>query len=175
MIKELLKEKGLVVIPEEIDEEKAIEAILKLISLHRELPDNESITLFICSGGGTCDVSLAIIDTIEQIKKEGRVVKAYCTGRVESMACYIALSCTKGERYTTPKTTFMVHDIHWNPEGSSIDIKNKYKSLEITNTHIKNLISNYSSEKLLELIETNTDRFLYAEEALELGIIDSIL
>ena len=171
----MLKNDKTVVISGEITPELAVQTVLKLVQLHSSLPVSEKITLFIFSIGGDCDSALSIIDTIEQIKAEGRVVRAYCTGRISSMAVYVTMSCTKGERFATNKTTFMVHDINCSVEGSSIYIKSKIVDLEITNNHINNLISNYSSKKLLEFIETNKNVFFTAKEALDLGIIDSIL
>jgi len=175
MLKELLESNKTVVISGEITPELAVQTVLKLVQLHNDLPIEEKITLFIFSVGGDCDGAFSIIDCIEQIKSEGRIVRTYCTGRISSMAVYVTMSCTKGERFATNKTIFMVHDINCCVEGSSIYIKSKLADLEITNDHINNLISNYSSKKLLELIETNKDVFFTAKEALTLGIIDSIL
>lgn len=132
------------------------------------------ITLEINSPGGEVSAGLAVIDTIRCINAP---VRAVICGVAASMAALIAACCQKGMRSALPHSSIMIHQ----PLGGvalsqASDIEIYAKNI----VHTKQVLNELLAEacgKPLEQVAADSDRDYYmtAQEAMEYGLIDTIV
>ena len=144
----------------------------QLIHLEGEDPAKD-INLYINSPGGSVTSALAIYDTIEFIKPD---VTTICMGQAASAAAILLAAGTKGKRFALPHARILIHQPHGGAEGQSSDIEIQAREIQ----RIRDLLDQILSEKTgqpLGKITDDTDRdfIMTAEEAVEYGIIDSVL
>lgn len=133
------------------------------------------IHIYINSPGGAITSGLAIYDTIQYIKAP---VSTVCLGQACSMGSLLLASGTKGMRLALPNSIIMVHQPSGGFSGQASDIeihanhiiKTKRNLQEI---YLKHMVPTMTIEKISELLER--DRFLTAQEAVELGLADKVL
>lgn len=157
----------------EIDEFTVHELIAKFRIVLNNRPENskESINLIIDSHGGCAYSMFGVIDYIESLDVK---VNTVCRGRAMSAAALI-LSSGTGKRVASKRSTIMLH------EGSSVQV-GKYSDLKVASKQadkMENMVRVLLAEKTKKDADwwaenTKTDLWLTAEEALDLGLIDSI-
>ena len=89
-----LLDNRIIFIKGEINEESSNDVISRLLYL--DSLNNDDISLYINSPGGSVNDGLAIIDTMRIIKSD---VKTYCVGSSFSMAAVILCCGTKNKRF----------------------------------------------------------------------------
>lgn len=158
----------------EIDEDNINEAIKWLVY---ENLDSKSkvLTLYINSTGGDLYSAFALIDIINNSVHPVRTV---AIGSAMSAAFLIFASGDKGERYVGKNASLMCHQFSDSTEGKYHDIKATMKDNELSNQRMVDILKNATGlapsvikKKLLPA----SDVYLTPEEAIELGIADSIL
>lgn len=90
-----------------ITDASAVAFSAKLLSLHSELDDGHSITLYIASDGGDEHASRFIAGILAQIRRDGRKITGHVIGDCCSMAFYILQMCDK--RTADPLASIMLH------------------------------------------------------------------
>jgi len=156
----------------EISYRMATEVIMKLLYLDNKKPGNE-ISLYINSPGGTVDDTMAIYDTIRFVSSP---VATYCIGRAQSGAAVILAAGTKGKRHALPHAKIMLHQPWGGVTGQAADIKIQAEEILKAKTMINELLSKHSGQPVERIAEeTERDRYMTAEEALEYGLIDEVL
>ncbi len=166
----LLKDR-IVILTGEIDDTKADVIVAQLLYL--DSINNNDISLYINSPGGSITAGMAIYDTMNFIKSD---VSTICLGMAASMGAFILSSGQKGKRYGLPNSEVMIHQPLGGATGQATEIKIAAEHiLKIKDKVNKILASN--TNKDIETIEQDTERdnYLSAEEALAYGIIDQIL
>lgn len=141
--------------------------------LYLDSLNNDDISLYINSPGGSITAGMAIYDTMNYIKSN---VSTICIGISASMAAFLLSSGTKGKRYCLPNSEVMIHQPLGGVQGQATEIKiAAERIIKLKNKLNKILATN--TNKNIEQIEIDTERdyFLSAEEALNYGIIDKIL
>ncbi|MBB1522749.1 MAG: ATP-dependent Clp protease proteolytic subunit [Clostridiales bacterium] len=170
----LLKDR-IIMLTEEVTSASASVIIAQLLFLESQDPDKE-ISFYINSPGGSVTAGLAIVDTMNYIKCP---VSTICIGMAASMGSLL-LSCgTKGRRFATPNSEVMIHQ----PLIAGGGISGQATDIQIHSDHIikmkekLNKMLSDNSGKPLEQVKQDTerDKYLTAEEALEYGLIDGIL
>lgn len=170
----LLKDR-IIMLTEEVTSASASVIIAQLLFLESQDPDKE-ISFYINSPGGSVTAGLAIVDTMNYIKCP---VSTICMGMAASMGSLL-LSCgTKGRRFATPNSEVMIHQ----PLIAGGGISGQATDIQIHSDHIikmkekLNKMLSDNSGKPLEQVKQDTerDKYLTAEEALEYGLIDGIL
>ena len=170
----LLKDR-IIMLTEEVTSASASVIIAQLLFLESQDPDKE-ISFHINSPGGSVTAGLAIVDTMNYIKCP---VSTICIGMAASMGSLL-LSCgTKGRRFATPNSEVMIHQ----PLIAGGGISGQATDIQIHSDHIikmkekLNKMLSDNSGKPLEQVKQDTerDKYLTAEEALEYGLIDGIL
>lgn len=170
----LLKDR-IIMLTEEVTSASASVIIAQLLFLESQDPDKE-ISFYINSPGGSVTAGLAIVDTMNYIKCP---VSTICIGMAASMGSLL-LSCgTKGRRFATPNSEVMIHQ----PLIAGGGISGQATDIQIHSDHIikmkekLNKMLSDNSGKPLEQVKQDTerDKYLTAEEALEYGLIDEIL
>lgn len=167
-----LLEDRIVFISGEINDESANTIIAELLFL--ESKDNKKeISLYINSPGGVSQAGLAIIDTINLIKCP---VSTICIGLCASAAALILASGEKGKRYILPNSKVMIHQPWGGVKGQVTEIEIYLKEGIKDRDKYANLLAKFTNRRTEDVLkDIERDNYMNAEEALNYGIIDSIL
>ena len=155
----------------EIDDNTANVVIAELLYL--DSINNDDISLYINSPGGSVSAGMAIFDTMNYIKSD---VSTICIGMAASMAAFL-LACGKsGKRHCLPNSEVMIHQPLGGVQGQATEIKIVAERIIKLKNKLNQILSEKTNKKLSE-IEKDTDRDYYmnSQEALEYGIIDKII
>lgn len=166
----LLKDR-IVIINGEINNETANAVVAQLLYL--DSLNNEDISMYINSPGGSVTDGMAIYDTMNFIKSD---VSTICMGICASMAAFLLSSGKKGKRYALPNSEVMIHQPLGGAQGQATEIKIAAEHILKTKDKLNKILSN-NTGKDLNIIEQDTDRdnFMDSNEALDYGIIDEII
>jgi ATP-dependent Clp protease protease subunit len=158
----------------EVNETLSAAIVAQLLYLESDAPE-KAITLYINSPGGSVTAGLAIYDTMSYIRSP---VSTVCVGQAASMGSLLLCGGEKGKRFCLPNSSIMVHQPSGGYSGQASDIAIHAKEIirvrgklnEIFRKHLTKVHTIDEIEKLME-----RDKFLSAEEALDMGIVDEIL
>lgn len=162
----------IVFLGEQVDSHTANLVVAQLLYLANEDPKRD-IKLYINSPGGSVYDGLAIIDTMNYIKPD---VQTIGIGLQASMGAML-LSCgAKGKRFVLPNARVMIHQPSSGTEGKITDQEIALKE----GIYLKKKLAEIFAEntgKDLKQVEKDMDRdnWMSAEEALDYGIVDSII
>lgn len=167
---ELLKER-IVFLDKEIDSKTASDIVAKLLYLDSK--NNEDITIYINSPGGSASDGFMIYDTIKFIKSD---VQTISIGNSASMAAILLLAGTKGKRKILPNSNVMLHELSGGVAGKFSDIMTEVREINKYYQKIFKIIKENTnlSEKQIEQ-NLKKDFWLNSEEALACGIVDKII
>jgi len=156
-----------------IDDNVANIIMAQLLHLEGEDPDKD-INLYINSPGGSTYALMAIYDTMQFVKPN---VATYCMGLAASAAAVLLAGGTKGKRFALQHSRVMVHQPHVTGlGGQATDIEIHAKEILKTREEINEILA-FHTGRSLEVISNDTDRdfWLSASEAVDYGVIDSVL
>ena len=166
----LLKDR-IIILTGEIDDNTANIVVAQLLYL--DSINNNDISLYINSPGGSITAGMAIYDTMNFIKSD---VSTICLGMAASMGAFLFSSGTKGKRYCLPNSEVMIHQPLGGASGQATEIKIAAEHiLKIKEKLNKILASNTNKDIKTIEIDTERDNYLSSEEALQYGLIDQIL
>ena len=166
----LLKER-IIFISGEIDDDLANSVIAQLLYL--DSINQEDISLYINSPGGSITSGMAIYDTMNFVKSS---ISTICLGMSASMAAFL-LSCgEKGKRYILPNAEVMIHQPLGGAQGQATEIKIAAERILKLKDKLNRILAK-NTKKDLKTIELDTERdyFMDSEEALQYGIVDKII
>lgn len=172
----MAKDMRIILISGEINENVAMDVILRLLLLDKQ-SHTEEIVMYINSNGGSILSGLAIYDAINYIQAP---VSTVCFGMAASMGAFL-LSCGKrGRRFALPHSRILIHQplIY-----SSSPILKTQSSLAKMAKQIENsryeleMIMAHNLSKSFEEVHQDCERdnWMSAVEAKEYGIIDKVL
>lgn len=167
----LLKDR-IIFVDGEINDKTADLVVAQLLFLESENPDKD-ISIYINSPGGVVTAGLAIYDTMQYIKCD---VSTICMGLAASMGAFLLSSGAKGKRYALPNSEIMIHQPSGGAKGQATDIKIVADQILKTKEKLNKILAE-NTGKPIEVIarDTERDNFMFAEEALEYGLVDKIL
>ena len=158
-------------------EEEDAEILYKHSQQIRQLQDPrhllKPIILNINSPGGHVDELMALVDMLESMPAPV-ITRAY--GEIAS--CGFVLFCIGDERYVGPNVSLMYHEIAYGIMGKDSEIRNYSEYTKRVQKRIDRLIkakTGITLKKLDEWKKSNQDKWLDAEEAVELGIATAFL
>ncbi|HBK58498.1 MAG TPA: ATP-dependent Clp endopeptidase proteolytic subunit ClpP [Spirochaetaceae bacterium] len=167
----LLKDR-IVFIDGEINDLSADLVIAQLLFLESQDPLRD-ISVYINSPGGMVTAGLAIYDTIQYIKPD---VQTICIGQASSMAALLLACGTNGKRFALPSSRILIHQPWGGVSGQASDISLQAREI----IRLKKLTIEYFAlhsgqphEKVAQDMER--DFYMSSREALEYGIIDTIM
>ena len=133
----------------------------------------KDISIYINSPGGSVYAGLGIYDTMQFIASP---VATICTGMAASMAAVLLVAGTEGKRSALPHSRVMIHQPLGGYQGQATDIEIHAREILKVKGRMNELMALHTGQSL-EQIERDTerDRFLSAPEAVEYGLVDSIL
>lgn len=167
----LLKDR-IIFIDQQVDEHLASIVVAQLLFLEAEDPEKD-INIYINSPGGMVTAGLAILDTMNYVKPD---ISTICVGLAASMGAVLLSAGTKGKRYALPNAEIMIHQPLGGAQGQASDIKIQADWIMKTKERLNHILAE-NTGKDLSIIERDTDRdnFMYADEAVEYGLIDRVL
>lgn len=166
----LLKNR-IIILTGEIDENTSSSIVSQLLYL--DSINNDDISLYINSPGGSVSAGMAIYDTMNFIKSD---VSTICVGMAASMGAFLLSSGEKGKRYSLPNSEIMIHQPLGGAKGQATEIKIVAEHILKLKDKLNKILSK-NTNKDLSTIEKDTDRDFYmsSNEALEYGLIDKII
>ena len=157
-----------------IDSDVANIVNAQLLYLNSITDKTDDIKMFINSPGGSVTDGLAIYDTMNFIDPD---VSTYCMGMAASMGSILISSGAKGKRYSLPHGSVMIHQVSNGISRSQCaDIQIMAEETKKIQDVLYKILSE-NTGKSFEEIERDADRdkWFTATEAIEYGLIDSII
>ena len=155
-----------------VNESTANLVVAQMLFLESENPDKD-IHFYINSPGGSVSAGMAVFDTMQFIKPD---VSTLCVGMAASMGAFLLAAGAKGKRFALPNSTIMIHQPSGGFQGQVSDIERHAQYvIDLKHRFIK-LMAKFTN-RTPEQVERDHDRdnFLWADAALEYGIIDKVL
>ena len=160
---------------EQVSDTSASLIIAQMLFLESQDPDKD-IQLYINSPGGSVTSGFAIYDTMQYIKCD---VSTICVGLAASFGAFLLAGGARGKRMALPNAEIMIHQPAMNGngiQGPASDIKIMSDYMQKSKRRLNRILAQ-NTGRTIEEIERDTDRdhFMSADEALEYGLIDSII
>jgi ATP-dependent Clp protease protease subunit len=168
----LLKD-NIVFLGRPVDDDVASLIIAQMLFLEAENPEKD-ISLYINSPGGSVSAGLAIYDTMQYIKPD---VATYCVGQAASMAAVLLAAGQKGKRTLLPNSRVLIHQPSLSGlQGQQTDIEIHARDMFMMRDRMDEILA-YHTGKTKEEVhrDTERDRILGAEEAVEYGMADRVM
>lgn len=167
----LLKER-IIILSNQVDSASASLITAQLLYLEAEDPTKD-IQFYINSPGGEVSSGLMIYDTIQYIKSD---VQTICMGMAASMGAVLLAAGTKGKRFILPNAEVMIHQPSGGVQGQASDIEITAEHIIKMRERLNQILADRTGQPL-EVIanDTDRDRWLDAEEAVEYGVVDHIM
>jgi ATP-dependent Clp protease protease subunit len=146
--------------------------IKAILHMRSDDKSNDPINIVINSDGGDVYEALGMIDFIQSLNVK---VNTICRGRAMSAAALLLCSGT-GVRAASKNSTIMFHEMSSGIYGKSSDMKANVQHMEKLEEILVTIMSQ-NSNKNDEFWKDKTikDYYLSPEEALQLGVIDTII
>ncbi len=167
----LLKER-LVFIVGPVEDQMANLIVAQLLYLESENPDKD-IQLYINSPGGSVTSGLSVYDTMQFVNCD---VSTICMGQAASMGALLLGGGTNGKRYALPHSRIMVHQPSAGFQGQATDIDIHAKETMELKRRLNEIMARHTGQTV-ETIEKDLerDRFMSGEQAVQYGLIDTVL
>ena len=167
----LLKER-IVFLGEEVNAASASTIVAQLLFLEAEDP-NKDIHMYINSPGGEITSGMAIYDTMHYIKCD---VSTICIGMAASMGAFLLAGGAKGKRMALPNAEVMIHQPLGGTQGQATEIEIAAKHIIKTKEKMNRMLAENTGKPFEQVAaDTERDNWMSAQEALEYGLIDSIV
>ncbi len=155
-----------------IEDHMANLIIAQMLFLESENPSKD-VSLYINSPGGSITSGLSIYDTMQFIKPD---VSTICVGQAASMGAILLAGGTKGKRYSLPNSRIMIHQPISGFQGQASDIDIQAKEILKLRQRLNEILSTHTGKSEQQIAsDTDRDNFMKASEALEYGLIDTVL
>ena len=167
----LLKDR-IIFLGEEVNETTASLVVAQLLFLESEDPGKD-IHLYINSPGGMVTAGLAIYDTMQYIKCD---VSTICIGMAASMGAFLLAGGAKGKRLALPNAEIMIHQPSGGAKGQATEIQIAAENILKTKKKLNEILA-ANTGKPYDVIAADTERdhYMSAQEAMEYGLIDSVI
>ena len=167
----LLKER-IVFLGEEVNSTSASIVVAQLLFLEAEDP-NKDIHMYINSPGGEITSGMAIYDTMNYIKCD---VSTICIGMAASMGAFLLAGGAKGKRMALPNAEIMIHQPLGGTQGQATEIEIAAKHIIKTKENLNRMLAENTGKPYEQIAaDTERDNWMSAQEALDYGLIDSIV
>ena len=156
----------------EINDALANSIVAQLLFLAAE-DSEKDIYIYINSPGGSVTAGMAIYDTMNLVAPD---ICTICTGLAASMASFLLASGTKGKRYCLPNSEVLINQPLGGASGQATEIQIAAKHILRIRERINTILAEKTGKSLEQITaDTERDYYMFAEEALEYGLIDAIM
>lgn len=167
----LLKER-IIFLQGQVRDDMANLVVAQMLYLQFEDPKAD-IHLYINSPGGSVTAGMAIYDTMQFLSCP---VATYCMGLAASMGSMLLTAGAKGKRFALPNAEIMIHQPSGGFGGTASDIAITVENIKKTKARLNKLYLKHTGRSLDQLEkDMERDKWLTPGEALEYGLIDTIL
>lgn len=167
----LLKDR-LIFIVGAVEDQMANLIVAQLLYLESENP-NKDIHLYINSPGGVVSSGLSVYDTMQFINCD---VSTICVGQAASMGALLLAGGTKGKRFALPHSRIMVHQPSAGYQGQVTDISIHAEEVLDLKRRLNDIMVEHTGQDLATIErDLERDNFMSGTEAVEYGIIDTVL
>lgn len=167
-----LLEDRIIFLGEEVNAASASVVVAQLLFLEAEDPSKD-IHLYINSPGGEITSGMAIYDTMKYIKCD---VSTICTGMAASMGAFLLAGGTKGKRLALPNAEIMIHQPSGGSQGQATEIEIAAKHILKVKENMNRILSENTGKPFEQVAkDTDRDNWMSAQEAVEYGLIDSVV
>jgi ATP-dependent Clp protease protease subunit len=167
----LLKE-NVIFLVGQVEEHMANLIVAQMLFLEAENPEKD-IFLYINSPGGSVTAGMAIYDTMKFIKPD---VSTVCMGQAASMGSFLLTAGTKGKRYCLPNSRVMIHQPLYGFQGQASDFEIHARELLSIKERLNRIMAENTGQDYEKVAkDTDRDNFLSAQEAVDYGLVDSVL
>lgn len=165
----------IVFLGEEVSDISASLVIAQMLFLEAQDPEKD-IQLYINSPGGSVSAGFAIYDTMQYVKCD---VSKICIGLAASFGAFLLAGGTKGKRIALPNAEIMIHQpaIHGNGvQGQATDIKIMSDHIQKSKKRLNMILAENTGKSVEEIeLATERDNYMTAKEAMDFGLVDSII
>lgn len=167
----LLKER-IVLLGTPINDQIANLTVAQLLYLNGQDPERQ-INMYINSPGGVVYAGLAIYDAMQQVSAP---VSTVAIGLTASFGTVLLTAGAHGLRYSLPNATIHMHQPLGGAQGQASDIVIQANEIMRLKARLNEIFVHHTG-KDVEVIERDTDRDIYlsAPQAVEYGLIDTVL
>jgi ATP-dependent Clp protease, protease subunit len=168
----LLLKNRIVFLGTPIDDTVANLIVAQLLYLAQEDPDRD-IQMYINSPGGQVDSGLAIYDTMHLIQPQ---VATTCIGMAASMGAVLLGGGAKGKRSALPNSRILIHQTSAGFQGTAADIEVQAREIIRMNARLQEMMAHDTGQSVERIAaDINRDYWMSAGEALQYGVIDTIV
>ncbi|HJO36930.1 MAG: ATP-dependent Clp endopeptidase proteolytic subunit ClpP [Pseudomonadota bacterium] len=167
----LLKERVVFVVGQ-IEDQMANLVVAQLLYLESENPEKD-IHLYVNSPGGVVTAGMAIYDTMQFIQPQ---VSTICVGQAASMGAVLLAGGAGGKRYCLPHSRMMIHQPLGGFQGQASDIDIHAREILSIRDKLNRVLAHHTGQSVEQIeLDTERDRFLSGEQAVEYGLVDAVL
>lgn len=167
-----LFEERIIFLGTQVDDTSANDIMAQLLVLEGLDPDRD-ITMYINSPGGSFTSLMAIYDTMQYVRPDVRTV---CLGQAASAAAVLLAAGALGKRACLPNSRVLIHQpATQGTQGQVSDLEIQAKEIERMRTLMEQTLARHTGRSAEQVrIDTDRDKILTAEEAVEYGIVDQV-
>ena len=167
----LLKDR-LIFIVGTVEDQMANLIVAQLLYLESENAEKD-IHLYINSPGGSVTAGLSVYDTMQFINCD---VSTICCGQAASMGALLLAGGAKDKRFALPHSRIMVHQPSAGFQGQATDISIHAKEVLELKSRLNEIMAKHTGQTVMQIEQDlERDHFLSASEALDYGLVDTVL
>ena len=167
----LLKDR-IVFLGTQVNDEVANAIVAQFLFLQSDDPKAD-IHLYINSPGGSVTAGLAIYDTMQFVTCD---VATYCIGQCASMGAVLLTAGAKGKRRALPNSRIMINQPLAGMQGTAEEIMIHAKEFRNIKDKLNTILLRHTGHPFEKVEEdTDRDRFMSAQEALDYRLIDEVI
>jgi ATP-dependent Clp protease protease subunit len=149
--------------------------IAQMLFLEQSDPE-APVHFYINSPGGGVYAGLGIYDIMQHISCP---VHTYCVGIAASMGSLLLTAGSPGCRHVMPHSRIMIHQPLGGAQGQCSDIQIQANEIQDLKDQLNKIYIKHSSNTSMTMekivAETDRDNYLSPKDAMELGLIDSVI
>ena len=167
-----LFEERIIFLGAQVDDTSANDIMAQLLVLEGLDPDRD-ITMYINSPGGSFTSLMAIYDTMQYVRPDVRTV---CLGQAASAAAVLLAAGAKGKRAALPNARVLIHQpATQGTQGQVSDLEIQAREIERMRKLMEDTLAHHTGQTSEQVrIDTDRDKILTAQEAVEYGLIDEV-
>lgn len=167
-----LFEERIIFLGTQVDDTSANDIMAQLLVLEGLDPDRD-ITMYINSPGGSFTALMAIYDTMQYVRPD---VQTVCLGQAASAAAVLLAAGAPGKRAALPNARVLIHQpATQGTQGQVSDLEIQAAEIERMRRLMETTLARHTGKTEEQVrIDTDRDKILTAEEAVEYGIIDTV-
>ena len=167
-----LFEERIIFLGTQVDDTSANDIMAQLLVLESQDPDRD-ITMYINSPGGSFTALMAIYDTMRYVRPD---VHTVCLGQAASAAAVLLAAGAPGKRAALPNSRVLIHQPRTQgTQGQVSDLEIEANEIERMRRLMEETLAEHTGRTAEQVrIDTDRDKILTAQEAVEYGLIDTV-